>query len=103
MINTLLYDLNSFILIINELKLTKKMEYLDIKDNEKLIKFFQELGIISKMTPLCRKCSVDMKFCAKKDNIDKFAWRCTKNGCGSSQSIRKGSFLEGFHKDLYTF
>ena len=39
----------------------------------------------------------------KKDNIDKVAWRCTKNNCGSSVSIRKGSFLECFNKDLHCF
>ena len=79
------------------------MDFLQGNDDTKIIKFFQKIGIIGTKAPVCKRCSVDMKWCVKKDNIDKVAWRCTKNNCGSSVSIRKGSFLECFNKDLHCF
>lgn len=78
------------------------MEFLECKDDAVLVKYFQEIGIIVTEPPVRKKCNVNMKCCSKKDNIDKVAWRCTK-GCGSSSSIRKGSFVESFNKDLHTF
>ena len=78
------------------------MEYLECRDTEVLIKYFQKVGLLKTTPSICGKCNKAMNWCMKSDNKDKFAWRCTK-GCGSSSSIRKGSFLEGFKSDLHTF
>ena len=78
------------------------MEYIECRDTEVLIKYFQKVGLLKSTAPLCGKCNIAMNWCLKSDNIDKFVWRCTK-GCGSSCSIRRGSFLEGFKNDLHTF
>ena len=44
-----------------------------------------------------------MKFREKKDNIDKHAWKCPKNSCGTTTSIRNGTFLQQFNKNLHIF
>jgi hypothetical protein len=78
------------------------MDYLECRNVEDLIKYFQKVGLLNSTAPLCNKCKNAMKFSAKTDNIDKFAWRYTK-GCGLSSTLRRGSFLEGFKFDLHTF
>jgi hypothetical protein len=78
------------------------MDYLECTNVEDLIKYFQKVGLLNSTAPLCYKCKNSMKFSAKTDNMDKFAWRCTK-GCGLSSTLRRGSFLEGFKFDLHTF
>ena len=79
------------------------MEFLDCKNEIELINYFQKIGIIGTKAPLCKKCNVSMKWGNKSDNIDKFSWKCNVKGCGTSLSIRNGSFLETFNKDLHTF
>ena len=79
------------------------MEYLECKNELELIKLFQDIGIIGKKAPICKKCNVEMKFREKKDNIDKHAWKCPKNSCGTTTSIRNGNFLQQFNKNLHIF
>jgi hypothetical protein len=79
------------------------MEYLECKNELEMIKFFQSIGIIGTRAQVCKKCNVEMKLKEKDSNIDKYAWKCTKNSCGTTSSIRNGTFLEQFNKSLHTF
>jgi transposase-like protein len=67
----------------------------------KLIEYFQELKIMNREAPMCKKCGVVLKFKFKKDNIDKHAWKCSK--CGTSQSIRNVTFLKKCDKSENVF
>jgi hypothetical protein len=77
------------------------MNYSDVKDEIKLIQFFQELNKLKKEAPMCKKCKVCMPMKFKNDSIDKHAWKCTR--CGTSQSIRNDTFLKKCEKHLNVF
>ena len=68
------------------------MEYLECKNELELIKFFQYIGIIGTRAPVCKKCNVEMKLKEKDSNIDKYERKSTKNICGTTNSIRNGTF-----------
>jgi tRNA(Ile2) C34 agmatinyltransferase TiaS len=70
------------------------MNLLNCFDEMKLSEYFQELKIMDRETPVCKKCGVVLKLKFKKDNIDKHAWKCSK--CGTSQSNDNLVFLQGF-------
>lgn len=69
-------------------------------NNDAAIDFAMQHGLIANEM-ICANCRVNCNLRVLNSNVDRRIWRCPARNCRKIISIRKGSFFEGSHLEIW--